>query len=274
MRNALRRSLVGCWVNVILGLLVPSLSLGVPLGLPSDIPSEVVHTALTGQQAPGYNNLVFQWTTGYEIGFSDSTFNVDLRILLVDPGGAQVPHSPMTDMWETAIEMIWSGRFEILKDDIFKYDVSVTASFTDADPTDFVTLYPGVPSGNAGDPVFDMTHWFTGGRVAGDPQIPEAVTHEVGHMLGNFDEYPTGATNGVIFDVPDSIMGSGLTRTVYPRYYNFILDWVEPKFPTQTFAVVPWPPAALLLILGLAAAAASSRRSDGPPRRGPRERRR
>jgi hypothetical protein len=64
MRKVLRRSLVGCWVNVILGLLVPSLSLGLPLGLPSDIPSEVVHTPLTGQQAPGYNNLVFHWTTG------------------------------------------------------------------------------------------------------------------------------------------------------------------------------------------------------------------
>ena len=34
-----------------------------------------------------------------------------------------------------------------------------------------------------------------------------------------------------------SLMGSGLTQTLFPRHYQFIADWVAGKEPSSTFLV-------------------------------------
>ena len=218
-----------------------SLASTVPL---SDIAPELVATPMTG----GPNNE-FGWWSRYDIGFTaaTSTFNIELRIKLygADPGDA------LKTLWEQGIEDIWSGAYQIVQEDEFLYDVAFDVVFVD----DIFQSHHLVNVIEGSGPM-NMNNWYTE-NPSGWPQDKqdEAAAHEAGHMFGSFDEYAGGAVNpdGSYPDTPDSLMGSQLTRTLYPRNYQFVADWASGKAPGSTFAVesslppplppVPLPPA-------------------------------
>jgi hypothetical protein len=246
-------------------VLSPSASaVTVPL---ADISTQTIFEHFTG----GLQNQ-FGWWAGYDIGFSSATntFNIDVRIRLDgdDPGTA------LMDIWEQGIESIWSNQYQIAHDDTYFYDVAYNVDFVATGMHHVVTVHNG--TGN----VVNMLNWETL-NPGGWPQHKqdEFAAHEFGHMVGNYDEYPTGAVNpdGSFNNVYDSIMGTGLTQTVHARHYQFISDWVSGIQPGETFSVVsmgspppapppvPLPPAVFLLGSGLAMLAGIGRRKTRQP---------
>ena len=60
-------------------------------------------------------------------------------------------------------------------------------------------------------------------------------------MVGNYDEYSSGATDpsNLIID-PSSLMGStGPAAVTYARHYEPVVDWLEGQYPSAVLVVVP-----------------------------------
>ena len=185
------------------GCLSPAASFAVvipDLGL--DVPVQRIHGMLSGGL-----NLEFGGPISYDIGFSKAagySVSMNLQLTGFDPGPA------IKQLWETGTERIWTTH------DRFTKPILFDLRFSDQNPNHVVTVKPGAGRG-------DINTWFAGWPAGTGSPAPWA--HEVGHFLGNYDEYPGGAVNpnGSFMNVPDSIMGTGLT--VYDRHYGFVADW-------------------------------------------------
>lgn len=243
-----------------------------PSASASTIPLAEISTQTIFNHFTGGMENQFGWWAGYDIGFSaeTNTFNIDVRIRLDgdDPG------TELMNIWEQGIESIWSNQYQIAQDNMYFYDVIFDVDFVDTGMHHVVTVYDG--TGNT----VNMLNWemLNPGGWPQDKQ-DEFAAHEFGHMLGSYDEHPTGAVNpdGSFIDVYDSIMGTGLTQTVHARHYQFITDWVSGIQSGDTFSVVstgllppapsavPVPPSVFLLGSGLAMLAGIGRRKTRQP---------
>lgn len=96
----------------------------------------------------------------------------------------------------------------------------------------------------------DMTNWFIGDSASTN-------AHEVGHMMGLFDEYIGGAVdkypNPTLSN--DGLMGLGALNAnpvMYPRYYQQYYDYIKQLNPDTPFTLlaVPEPTKAMLLLSG------------------------
>ncbi len=114
---------------------------------------------------------------------------------------------------------------------------------------------------SAGDGRADMTHWYVQNSAS-------IVAHEVGHMMGLFDEYIGGAVdqypNPTLSE--DGIMGNGVllaNPTFYPRYFQQYADYMTQinGHPPHSFTVVAVPePAGIVAVLLLVPLWRQSRR--------------
>lgn len=216
-------------------LLLPVSAFGAMVPLVSIDSETINHSVSSGN---------FSWNASYDVGFDASpsssgaagAFNVGLDILLFPVGGFAID-SGLVDIWEQGIESIWSGQFQISHQDLFFYDVNIDVNFVSSfnDPFHHYALV------HQGSGAMNLTNWYTENPSGwSQDKQDEAAAHEVGHMFGNYDEYAAGAVNpdGSYTNVYDSLMGSGLTQTLFPRHYQFIVDWVGGKAPDTDFEVV------------------------------------
>ncbi|WP_130301105.1 MULTISPECIES: PEP-CTERM sorting domain-containing protein [unclassified Duganella] len=97
----------------------------------------------------------------------------------------------------------------------------------------------------------DMTNWYTGDSAS-------VKAHEVGHMMGLFDEYIGGAVDKypgpTLSD--DGLMGLGALSdkpVMYSRYYQQYYDYIKKLNPDGSFILltVPEPSQVMLLVAGL-----------------------
>jgi hypothetical protein len=140
--------------------------------------------------------------------------------------------------WVNTIQTVWSGRFNLKRDQCpssdpscCRYLTQATVSFTLVSAvtnTTTIVLAPNDARSNAG-------AWSMGDNRATMP------AHEFGHHLGNPDEYAggvgvdpsvndDGATNGID---PDSIMGQNMVE-VKKRHYNTICKQLSAMVDTAS----------------------------------------
>ena len=135
-----------------------------------------------GKQTVDYTETradgAYEWTVRYDLSFH-SAFVVDLKVKLTgDDGSAFEP------IWLEAND-IWN-RKAFFSDGTQLYEVKLDFRFVQNNEHQTVTVIDAFGR-------TDMTNWYLQSNWALDFQ-DQVVAHEVGHMLGNFDEYADGAT--------------------------------------------------------------------------------
>ena len=192
----------------------------------ADIPVERIEGTLT---SPPY-----EWDYGYDISFSNLEMNITLKLCHRDID----PASDLAQLWEAGIENTWNHKFDIV-DRNFHYHINFDAIFYSNDSNDYHSI-----------------HWDTG--LSG-----QAAAHEVGHLIGLYDEYIDGKVDPLneIID-SNSIMGD-LTGDALARHYQGFLEWVTPYADGRKLFLVeynanwvnptevPEPATILLLTLGV-----------------------
>lgn len=116
--------------------------------------------------------------------------------------------------WLKEIDKSWNNRFSLLVSEKLKYPIKFIVKFSPINPDHKVVVRRG-RSANQHNWTIDMP--------------PAAAAHEFGHMIGAFDEYPSGA---LVFDSPvidrSSIMGSRLDGgKPYPRHLSVLLNHIQ-----------------------------------------------
>jgi hypothetical protein len=169
----------------------------------------------------GRSECIYGWTSAFRITEEpDCILRIVVRIRLQpDPGVTQQQLQAQQTIWEQAIEQAWMDRFRIRRSDgecaCEEYRVDLDVQWVNTGEHHRVRVQSG--SGRA-----DMTNWFitsTGGTAA----------HEVGHMLGNVDEYPDANCPSRAVTTDNSIMRSSQTGQVRPRHYQRFADWVSAR---------------------------------------------
>jgi len=164
---------------------------------------------------------IYGWTSAYRITEErDCHLHVIVRIRLQpDTGITQAQLQAVQTTWEPAIEQAWTGQFPIQLSKghcrCKRYSVTLDVQWVNSGEHHVVQVHAG--SGRA-----DMGNFFlnnTGGTAA----------HEVGHMLGNPDEYTDPACPGRTVTSDGSIMQNSQTGTVRPRHYQGFANWISAR---------------------------------------------
>lgn len=166
------------------------------------------------------SECIYGWTAAYRIEeLSDCRLRVEVRIRLVpdaDVTAAQLQN--VMNTWEPAIEAAWTDRFALLlrrggclcrQYRVTTFDVQ----WVQSGEHHTVAVHSG--SGRA-----DMGNWFlnnTGGTAA----------HEVGHMIGNVDEYPDANCPDRELSNDNSIMRNSQSGVARPRHYRTFASWIS-----------------------------------------------
>ena len=196
-----------------------------------------------------------QWTYRFDRDITDGEFNIKINLFMDAQAG--VTDEQLTTKkaaWKTAIEDAWSGAAELNKTGpgagaVIPINVSVCYVDNAADADYTVRVHQDLARES-------MTRWSC--------TMPNGTAiHELGHMLGAFDEYavsPTGTAKGGFRDPDDvdedadpptetatdstSVMGStSATAGVKAHHYACIQEAAEKIFPDCTFTTTLLPSA-------------------------------
>ena len=145
---------------------------------------------------------------------------------------------------ESAVEGVWNNKYAI-KDTATGKLIPIIVDITLSGPfNQKVQVHQG--PGRA-----DMTNWYTGDSAS-------VNAHEVGHMMGLYDEYIGGAVDKypgpTLSD--DGLMGLGALSdkpVMYSRYYQQYYDYIKRLNPDSSFILlaVPEPSQVMLFVVGL-----------------------
>ncbi|CAN5141496.1 hypothetical protein BH23CHL1_BH23CHL1_15970 [soil metagenome] len=181
-----------------------------------------IRRVLTGNEvSQRRSECIFGWWEAYRITEErDCVLAVVLRIRLQRAAGiTQQELQAVQATWEQAIEQAWTDRFRIRQSGggcaCDEYRVTLDVQWVTSGEHHTVQVQPG--RGRA-----DMLNWFitsTGGTAA----------HEVGHMLGNVDEYADPDCPDRTVTTDNSIMQSSQRGQVRPRHYQNFSDWITAR---------------------------------------------
>lgn len=151
----------------------------------------------------------FAWNVGYDLSFLNNVIEIDLRVQLTgdDPGA-------VVSIWQDGISSTWNQKVFFADADRL-YEVKLDFDFVSSDAHQVVTVHSG--SGPC-----DMLNWYTSYAPELDDEF---AAHEVGHMLGNFDEYAGGATHDH-FTRTGALM-SDLTLAGFQDYFSGVEQYTE-----------------------------------------------
>ncbi len=138
---------------------------------------------------------------------------IELRLRLVrGPGISQPQLERLQRSWEPGVERIWSDRFALVVDGTTR-PIRLDVQFSHRNPH-FTVAVKDDPTAGA-----DQLHWS---RFAG----PNVVAHEVGHMLGAYDDYPGGAQNPNAPTLDgSSIMSGNPSGRCHARHFELVENW-------------------------------------------------
>lgn len=120
------------------------------------------------------------WDAGFDVACDGAAFLVTLRVKLVPgPDVTRAAIRERQDGWSEAAARAWSRRVWAEAPDGQRLPVLFALSFAGAKAHHDVIVRPGAGRSRP-------LHWNLY-----DP--PQRVAHEIGHLLGAYDEYPGGA---------------------------------------------------------------------------------
>lgn len=191
-------------------------------------------THLSGTQTSNTVFGDFSWPYAYSLSFTNDTLLAQINIELTgyDPGTA------LRSTWETGVESTWGRQYEVV-DGTHAYPILFDLAwvYTNTLADEIVTVYQGTG-------YMDMLNWYTS-QPSGWPDSYQGViaAHEVGHMLGLFDEYFGGAVNpATMFWTVDPALMANL-GPVQARYYTGMLDWLKNASERPNLTLAPYSPA-------------------------------
>ena len=166
------------------------------------------------------SECIYGWTAAYRIDeLKDCRLRVVVRIRLVpDADVTATQLQTVMNVWEPAIEQAWTDQFALVLNRgrclcrdyrLATFDVQ----WVQSGEHHSVAVHSG--SGRA-----DMGNWFlnnTGGTAA----------HEVGHMIGNVDEYPDDNCPNRVLSNDNSIMRTSQSGVARPRHYQSFATWIS-----------------------------------------------
>ena len=151
----------------------------------------------------------YAWDVCYDLSCVGNTVEVDLRVRLTgeDPGA-------FAATWQYGVDSAWNQKV-FFSDGERLYEVKLDFAFVESGEHYVVNVHSGSRP-------FDMLNWDT---TYGGGLDDEVAAHEVGHMLGNFDEYAGGATHEG-YTRTGTLM-SDLTVTGFQGYFGSIEHFAE-----------------------------------------------
>lgn len=158
----------------------------------------------------------YGWDVSYDIWTVGKTVFVRLRINVVAGVGVTTRQlSRLKKIWEKAQEK-WSGKYKLVdsSDTTNQYTVRIMVQFVQTDVDQTVTVQPGPARSN-------MTTWDT-------KDDKHAASHEIGHMLGNKDEYADPAVPSRTVTNSTSVMNTN-TGKVKKAHYQSFATWLSSK---------------------------------------------
>lgn len=169
----------------------------------------------------------FAWHVGYNLSFINSVFQITEYIKLVgaDPGAS------LRSIWENGIETTWNHKVFFADAFNYWYPVKLDVAFVSTGQHNTVTVH-------AGDGRFDALNWYTVNTSWGPAYYGILAAHETGHLLGNFDEYPGGATYNN-FTRTGTLM-SDLTIAGFKNYF-WTVEFYGEYFGNMTLSTVLAP---------------------------------
>lgn len=186
-------------------------------GREPDAGSINITESIATQQA-GLNGR--NWRTAFDIRLDDKQLVVVLRVRLVPgPRITQPQLDRLASSWETAVETAWSNKFALIISGT-PYPIYLDLVFTPIDPVHTVIVRDEASHR------VDQLNWSRWSS-------PATIAHEIGHMLGAYDEYPGGGQDPLNpLTSNTSLMGGAPGPLAQPSAHHFkvIVSWAQDKF--------------------------------------------
>jgi len=151
-----------------------------------------------------------RWVSAFELTAFPDKVVIRINISLLPASEVnRVALKQKTALWKAAIDDTWNDRFYVEADD-GELPILFDVRFTHRDPHHRVVIHPG-----RWNP--DQHNWYIN-------TPPSIVAHEIGHMIGAYDEYRGGALSSdqPLID-PKSIMGSRSEKgKALPRHLGLV----------------------------------------------------
>ena len=130
----------------------------------------------------------YGWNANYTRGFDGGLFEKDIQINFkfdanIPNLGTQAQQTAWVNTAITGLEAIWDNKYEI-HDNQTGQNYPIIVNVTTQGPFNQIVQVSAGPGRS------DMTHWYSDNTASVD-------AHEVGHMMGLYDEYKGGAIDPV-----------------------------------------------------------------------------
>ena len=163
----------------------------------------------------------FAWDVAYDLRFDGNAVYVNLDVDLVGD------FPTYQSVWYRGVNNYWNDNV-VFGDGTRLYEVKFQMDFVNSNAHQTVTVVNGFGRTN-------MTTWYSQTSWPSSFQ-DEIAAHEVGHMLGNYDEYSGGATrNG--YTTTGTLM-SDLTVAGMSGYY-WTIEYFTEKYSGKSFTTIP-----------------------------------
>jgi len=165
------------------------------------------------------------WTASFSIDERPQEIVVSISISLLVPGDVRRPllDRKITD-WKAAIDSTWNDRFYIHAGQS-QVPIEFKVKFTHFQPHHRVVIHPGSW-------VVNQHNWYIDTPAS-------VIAHEVGHMLGAYDEYHGGSLSpGNPLVDSSSIMGGNPSFGVaYPRHLSLLKQKLVEHFDSDQIEI-------------------------------------
>jgi len=169
-----------------------------------------------------------KWTSAFDIEVTDDEIVVAIGISLLVPRAVNrtILEDKITG-WKAAIDATWNNRFYTLVHQAWvpiKFDIR----FSHFKPHHRVIVHPGSWTPN-------QHNWYINTPAA-------VVAHEIGHMLGAYDEYNGGAFSAQepIIDITSIMGGKPATGVAYPRHLKLLTKMLAEHFDDKQLKLIPY----------------------------------
>jgi hypothetical protein len=169
-----------------------------------------------------------QWNAGFFVEASKQALvvSVNIKIIAVDDINKSRLEA-QKKYWLEGIESNWRNRFSLRFADGSTIPIVIRPVFTVLDAHHEVVVRDGDGRPN-------QLNWYLNNSA-------NLIAHEVGHMLGAFDEYNGGAISSATNQLDaDSLMGKNTENgQLLPRNLSFVLDNVKLISQLRSLEIVP-----------------------------------